>query len=48
MSMQENIKKQKVAVNKMAAVDLLEVVGYEMLKGQMKLQKLNKETVDAF
>ena len=43
-----NIERQKVAVGKMAAVDLTEVVGFEMLEGQMKLQKLNKEIVDAF
>ena len=40
MRMQENIEKQKVAVSKMAQVELPE--------GQMKLQKLNKEIVDAF
>lgn len=32
----------------MAAVDLPEVAGFEMLEGQMKLQKLNKEIVDDF
>lgn len=32
----------------MAAMDLPEVAGFEMLEGQMKLQKLNKEMVDAF
>lgn len=31
----------------MAAVDLSEVAGFEMLEGQMKLWKLNKEIVDA-
>ena len=31
----------------MAAVDLSEVAGFEMLEGQMKLRKLNKEIVDA-
>lgn len=31
----------------MAAVDLSEVGGFEMLEGQMKLRKLNKEIVDA-
>ena len=46
--MQDNIEKQKAAVSKMAQVDLLEVAGFEMLEGQMKLQKLNKEIVDAF
>lgn len=46
--MQENIEKQKVAVGKLATVDLPEVDGFEMLEGQMKLQKLNKEIVDAF
>ncbi len=46
--MQDNIEKQKAAVSKMAAVDLPEVAGFEMLEGQMKLQKLNKEIVDAF
>ena len=48
MQMQKNIEKQKAAVSKMAQVDLPEVVGFEMLEGQMKLQKLNKEIVDAF
>ena len=46
--MQGNIEKQKVAVSKMAQMDLLEVASFEMLDGQMKLQKLNKEIVDAF
>ena len=46
--MQDNIEKQKAAVSKMAQVDLLEVTGFEMPEGQMKLQKLNKEIVDAF
>lgn len=46
--MQDNIEKQKAAVSKMAQVDLPEVAGFEMLEGQMKLQKLNKEIVDAF
>lgn len=32
----------------MAQVDLPEVAGFEMLEGQMKLQKLNKEIVDSF
>lgn len=36
--MQENIEKQKVAVSKMAAMDVPEVAGVEMLDGQMKLQ----------
>lgn len=31
----------------MAAVDLSEVADFEMLEGQMKLRKLNKEIVDA-
>ena len=48
MRMQENIEKQKVAVGKLATVDLPEVAGFEMLEGQMKLQKMNKEIVDAF
>lgn len=48
MHMLENIEKQKATVSKMAAVDLPEVAGFEMLEGQMKLQKLNKEIVDAF
>ena len=48
MRMQDKIEKQKTAVNKMAQVDLPEVAGFEMLEGQMKLQKLNKEIVDAF
>ena len=46
--MQENIEKQKAAVSKMAAADLPEVVGFEMLEGQMKQQKLNKKIVDVF
>ena len=46
--MQDNIEKQKEAVGKMAQVDLPEVAGFEMLEGRMKLQKLNKEIVDAF
>lgn len=46
--MQENIEKQKSAVSKMADTDLPEVAGFEMLEGQMKLQKLNKGIVDAF
>lgn len=45
---QKNIEKQKVAVSKMAQFDLPEVAGFEMLEGQMKLQKLNKEIVDVF
>ena len=48
MHMQENIEKQKAAVSKLPLVDLSEVAGFEMLEGQMKLQKLNKEIVDAF
>ena len=46
--MQDNIEKQKAEVSKMAQVDLPEVAGFEMPEGQMKLQKLNKEIVDAF
>lgn len=46
--MQENIEKQKAAVSKMAQVELPEVDSFEMLEGQMELQKLNKEIVDAF
>ena len=46
--MQDNIEKQKAAVSQMAKVDQPEVAGFEMLEGQMKLQKLNKEIVDAF
>lgn len=46
--MQENIEKQEASVGKLATVDLPEVAGFEMLEGQMKLQKLNKEIVDAF
>lgn len=46
--MQENIEKQKAAVGKMADMDLPEVAGFEVLEGQMKLQKLNKGIVDAF
>ena len=45
MRMQENIEKQKAAISKMAAMDLPEVAGFEMLKEQMKLQKLDKEIV---
>ena len=40
--MQDNIEKQKAAVSKMDQVDLPEVAVFEMLEGQMKLQKLNK------
>ena len=29
-------------------MDLPEIAGFEMMEGQMKLQKLNKEIVDAF
>lgn len=43
-----NIEKQKAAVSKMAQVDLPEVAGFEMLEGQMKLEKMNKKIVDAF
>lgn len=46
--MQDNIEKQKIAVGKMTETDLPEVYGFEMLEGQIKLQKLNKEIVDAF
>ncbi len=46
--MQDNTEKQKAVVIRMAQVDLPEVAGFEMLEGQMKLQKLNKEIVDAF
>lgn len=46
--MQDNIEKQKAAVSKLAQVDMPEVAGFEMPEGQMKLQKLNKEIVDAF
>lgn len=46
--MQDNIKKQKAAISKMAQVVLPEVAGFEMPEEQMKLQKLNKEIVDAF
>lgn len=46
--MLKNVDKQKVAANKMVAVDLSEVVGFEMLDGQMKLQKLNWDIVETF
>ena len=46
--MHDNIEKNKAAVGKMAQMYLPEVVGFEMLEGQMKMQKLNKEIVDAF
>lgn len=46
--MQDNIEKQKAAVSKMAQVELPEVAGFEMLEEQMKLQKLNKEIMNAF
>lgn len=36
--MQGNKEKQKVAIGKMAAADLLEVAGFEMLGRQMKLK----------
>ena len=48
MCIQDNIEKQKEVVSKMAALELPEVVGFDLLEGQMKLQKLNKEIVDAF
>ena len=48
LQMQENIEKQKVAVGKMAVADVPKVAGFEMFEGEMKLQKLNKEIVDAF
>ena len=48
MRMQENIEKQKAAVGKLATMNLPEIAGFEMMEGQMKLQKLNKEIVDAF
>lgn len=46
--MQENIEEQKAAVSKLVQVELPEVAGFEMLEGQMKLQKLNKEIENAF
>lgn len=46
--MQKNVDKQNVAVSKMVAVDLMKVAGFEMLDGQMKLQKLNRDTVETF
>ena len=46
--MQKNVDKQKVAVRKMVAVDLPEVAGFEMLDGQMKLQKLNRNIMETF
>lgn len=46
--MQENIENQKAADSRLTQVDLPEVAGFEILEGQMKLQKLNKEIVDAF
>lgn len=48
VQMQENIEKQKAAVSKLVTMDLPEIAGFEMMEGQMKLQKLNKEIVDAF
>lgn len=32
----------------MAVADVRKVAGFELLQGEMKLQKLNKEVVDAF
>lgn len=46
--LQENIEKQMAAVTKMTDVDVPEVVGLEMLEGQLKLTGLNREMVDAF
>ncbi len=46
--MQDNIEKQKAVVSKMADVDIPEVAGLEMLEGQIKLTRLNKELVDVF
>lgn len=48
MQAQKIIEKKKVAVGKMAVADVPKVAGFELLKGEMKLQKLNKEVVDAF
>lgn len=46
--MQESIEKQKEAVNKLADMEVTEVVGFEMLDGQMEVQKLNRDVVEAF
>lgn len=44
----DDIEKPRVAVRKMIVANLQEVTDFEMMEGQMKLQKLNKEIVHAF
>lgn len=46
--MQESIEKQKVAVSKLADMEVPEVAGIEMLEGKMELQKLSRDIVEAF
>lgn len=46
--MHDNIEKQKVAVSKMAIVDVSDEAGFDMLDGQMKLQKLAKRILNSF
>ena len=46
--MQENIEKQKVAVSKLADTEVTEVEGFDMLDGQMEVQKLSRDVVEAF
>lgn len=46
--LRENIEKQKAAVSKLAVMDVPEIPGFEMLEGQIKRQKLNREIVETF
>ena len=46
--MQESIEKQKVAVSKLADTEMPEVEGFDMLDGQMEVQKLSRDVVEAF
>lgn len=46
--LQENMEKQRAAVFKMSDGEVPEVPGLEMMEGQIKLKKLNKEMVDTF
>lgn len=46
--LRENIEKQKAAVSKLAVMDVPEILGFEMLEGRIKRQKLNREIVETF
>ena len=46
--MQENIKKQQVAVRQISNMDVPAASGLEMLDGKIQLTKLTKELVDTF